>query len=260
MPILKGDEGPELHYVEVGSGSPPLLLIHGMNCDHTWWGPQIEHFRDRHRIVSIDVRGHGRSGKPQAGYTVPELAADVAWLARRIGLTKPIAIGHSMGGVIALQLAASFPDLPGAVVILDSPICPPPETRVAIAPLLAGLRGGDWRQAQRQLGELCLLPTSDPALRARVVAAEHAPQHVLAAVLDAIFSCDTAAAAAACKVPVLFLSASHVASDLTRFRELCPQLVTGQTVGAGHYHHLETPEQVNSMIERFLATSSVERR
>jgi hypothetical protein len=44
-------------------------------------------------------------------------------------------------------------------------------------------------------------------------------------------------------------------TDLPRFRELCPQLVTGQTVGSGHYHQLEVPEQINAMIERFLALS-----
>ena len=55
------------------------------------------------------------------------------------------------------------------------------------------------------------------------------------------------------KVPVLFIAAHTVAPDIVRFRELCPQLVTGQTVGAGHFNQLLVPDQVNSMIERFLA-------
>jgi pimeloyl-ACP methyl ester carboxylesterase len=63
---------------------------------------------------------------------------------------------------------------------------------------------------------------------------------------------DGAAAAAACKTPALYIGAATPLSDVNRFRELCPQLMVGQTVGAGHFSNQEVPEQVNAMIERFL--------
>lgn len=53
----------------------------------------------------------------------------------------------------------------------------------------------------------------------------------------------------------LALFATHVFTDMPRLRAVCPHVVTGQTVGAGHFHQLEVPEQVNAMIERFLAVS-----
>jgi pimeloyl-ACP methyl ester carboxylesterase len=53
----------------------------------------------------------------------------------------------------------------------------------------------------------------------------------------------------------LVLAAADSLSDLTRLREVCPNVVTGQTVGAGHFHQLEVPEQITAMIERFLAVS-----
>jgi hypothetical protein len=61
-----------------------------------------------------------------------------------------------------------------------------------------------------------------------------------------------ATAATAVRVPALFIRAA-VPTDLDRFRALCPHLVTGETVGSGHFHRLEVPEQVNAMIDRFLA-------
>jgi hypothetical protein len=63
---------------------------------------------------------------------------------------------------------------------------------------------------------------------------------------------DGAAAAAACKTPALYIAAENPLTDLTQFRELCPQLVVGQTVGAGHFNNQQVPDQVNAMIERFL--------
>ncbi len=80
-----------------------------------------------------------------------------------------------------------------------------------------------------------------------------APQHVMASAFEHLGACDTAGAAAACKVPFLALYAERVVSDLARLRALCPHVMTGQTVGAGHFHQLEVPEQINAMIERFLA-------
>ena len=82
------------------------------------------------------------------------------------------------------------------------------------------------------------------------------PQHVVASAWEnGFFVYDSAAAAAACKVPVLYIDAGTPNTDLSRFGELCPRLVTGKTVGSGHFVQLEVPEQVNAMIERFLAVA-----
>jgi pimeloyl-ACP methyl ester carboxylesterase len=59
------------------------------------------------------------------------------------------------------------------------------------------------------------------------------------------------------KVPFLYLAADPQLADLQKLRELCPHVVVGQTVGAGHFHQLEVPDQVNSMIERFLRISKL---
>ena len=63
---------------------------------------------------------------------------------------------------------------------------------------------------------------------------------------------DSEGAAAGARVPVLNISSSAPRANVARFHELCPQLVHGQVVGAGHFLQLEVPEQVNAMIERFL--------
>ena len=63
---------------------------------------------------------------------------------------------------------------------------------------------------------------------------------------------DGASAARACTVPVLFINAATWRPELGLFKGLCPQLMLGQTVGAGHFNMLEVPDQVNAMIERFL--------
>lgn len=248
-------DGVALFFDEEGAGDPPILLVHGWTCDHTYFAPQFEHFRRDHRVVAVDLRGHGHSDKPQQDYTIAAFADDLAWLCDQIGLRKPVVIGHSMGGCIALELAARSPDLPSAIVAVDSPIVPPQALLDGVRPLVDALASPGYREASREfVSNMLFLPTDNPQRKARIVESmTAAPQHVMASAFRQIFEWDSESAAKACTVPVLNLCAAGPLTDLARFRELCPQVVNGQTVGAGHFHQLEVPEQVNAMIDRFLA-------
>jgi len=117
-------------------------------------------------------------------------------------------------------------------------------------------RGPNYAEAARQFVDGVFLPTDDPTRRAEILdKTAECPQHVLSSAWEQMISYDASAAAAACRAPVCYMSAATPLADLSRFQALCPQLVTGQTVGAGHFHELEVPDQINAMIERFLLTA-----
>ncbi|MBI4219821.1 MAG: alpha/beta hydrolase [Chloroflexi bacterium] len=248
-------DGVALAYDEAGSGDPPMLLVHCWTCDHTFLAPQFEYFRRTRRVVTVDLRGHGVSDKPRDAYTVSGFANDLVWLCEQIGVNKPIVVGHSMGGNIALEMAARHSDFATAIVMLDSCIVPPQALVENFKPLAESLRGPGFREASRQIVDSVSLPTDDPARKERIKGVTSSvPQHVSSNAFEQhILLWDGAAVAAACKVPALYIGAATPLADVGRFRQLCPQLVVGQTVGSGHYNNQEVPEQVNAMIERFLA-------
>lgn len=253
-------DGVHLWYTEVGAGEPAMVFVHGWCCDHTYLEPQFEHFRATHRVVSVDLRGHGQSDKPKQDYTIPAFADDVIWMTQELGLKGVVLVGHSLGGVTALEAATAHPGIVAAAVLIDpSPIVVPPDLRTLANAFIDALHGPQYREAARQHVEKVLfIPTDDTALRDRVVTEIcSAPQHVMASAMEQIFLWDGESAAKACTVPVLNITAATPIGDVARFKELCPQLVTGQTVGAGHFNQLLATEQVNSMIERFLQTSMV---
>src|SRR3712207_692755 len=96
-----------LFYKEKGAGKPPILLVHGWCCDHSYFAPQFGHFANRgHRVVAVDLRGHGRNDKPRQRYAMQAFADDLAWICDRVELEKPVVVGHSMGGIVAFDLAA----------------------------------------------------------------------------------------------------------------------------------------------------------
>jgi pimeloyl-ACP methyl ester carboxylesterase len=256
MNILRRD-GIALAHTESGSGTPPLVFVHGWTCDHTFFAPQVAHFSRSHRVVVVDLRGHGASDAPRQDYTVVGFADDLAWQCAQLGIARPVIVGHSMGGTIALEIAARYPELAAAIVLIDSVILPPPAFVDALRPLGEALRGPCYRQALDQAAAPLFLPTDDAARKARLLARMSlTPQHVAAsAFANHLIEYDAVAAAAGCTVPALYIGAAATKADLVRFRAACPRLITGQTVGSGHFSPLEVPEQINAMIERFLAVA-----
>ena len=253
MPIVTRD-GRALFYREEGSGGPPILLVHGWCCDHKYMAPQIERLASAHRVIAPDLSGHGRSDPSAQVYTMRGFADELAWLASHLGLDRPVVIGHSMGGGIALELAARHPDVPAAIAMLDSTIVVSAERRASMEALLPAFRAPGYRDAMREALEAGFFQSwDDPERRTRIVEAMTAvPQHVVAGAWQGILEWDGAAATAACKVPALYVAAAALRSDLAGMRQLCPQLLTAQIVGAGHFVQLEVPEQVNAMLDRFL--------
>ncbi len=239
---------------ENGSGTPPLVLVHGWCCDRSFFAPQAAFFGVHHRVVAIDMPGHGDSDKPIRDYSIPSLAADVAWVCDQLGLVRPVIIGHSMGGSIALELAGSRPDRIAAAILLDTTIAPSAAMVRAWRDLAARLRQPRPGEALREVMEQRYFAATDDAARkaALIERMLRAPQHVMASGMEGIATWDSERAAAAVRGPVLFIASSGPRADVARFKTLCPQLVHGQVVGAGHFVQLEVPEQVNAMIERFL--------
>jgi pimeloyl-ACP methyl ester carboxylesterase len=234
-----------------------MVFVHGWCCDRTHFAPQVAHFSPRHRCIALDLRGHGLSDVPADGYTIANFADDVAFLCRELGLAKPIVVGHSMGGAIALALAARHRELPGAIVLLDAAIFPPAAMLAELKePIGDGLHSPGYLEPLRRMFEGMFMPTDDPGRKQRLIAAALAtPQHVAAGGWDAMWANDYESAARACKVPAMYVGSFAPVAEVPRLKAALPDVLVAQTAGAGHFHQLEVPDQINAMIERFLAIS-----
>jgi pimeloyl-ACP methyl ester carboxylesterase len=254
MRVIERDET-ALAYFESGTGDPTFVFVHGWTCNHTHFAPQIAHFAKDHRVVAVDLPGHGASDAPVQRYTVTGFADDVVWLCEQADVERPVLVGHSMGGTVVLEVAARSPELPSAVVMLDAaPIVgssSAAEIAVAVGDALTGPDGPAARAALIEHAVSGL--HRDSQLQDRVRRDMTAvPDHVALSCIEAMGGWDGEAAARACRVPTVHIAADDPINDAAALRALNPSFRTGQTVGAGHFNHLEVPDQVNAMIERFL--------
>jgi pimeloyl-ACP methyl ester carboxylesterase len=141
-----------------GSAAAPFVLVHGLASNARLWDGVAAHLvRRGHVAVTVDLRGHGRSAKPDGPYDVPTVAGDVAALISGLGLDRPIVAGQSWGGNVVLELAARHPGTVRAIACVDGGWLEPSATFesweacvVALAPpRLAGLHRDDIERRVR---------------------------------------------------------------------------------------------------------------
>ena len=116
-------------------GGSPIVLVHCFTCAMDWWDQVLPALERRHRVLEVDLLGHGGSEKPGSGYSPPDQAAMVAEAMRRRGFGDAEVVGHSLGGAVAVALAEEAPELVDRVVIIDTA---PDHSRSSLG-LLAGL-------------------------------------------------------------------------------------------------------------------------
>jgi pimeloyl-ACP methyl ester carboxylesterase len=251
-------DGTKLVCWDSGGGGGTVAFVHGWCCDHSFFEPQLEHFAKRgHRVIAFDLRGHGVSDAPEGHYTMGLFADDIAWCLGELGAARPAVIGHSMGGIVAFELAARYPDLPTAIVMLDSSVVRPAASAAAVDSIIQALSGPDRVTTMRNYVNAALfIPTDDAARRTKLLELmAQAPAHVVVSAMQGMRDYDPQLARGRIKAPSLYIAANEPGprSDMAALRDLLPQLAFGQTVGSGHFCQLEVPEQVNAMIDRFLA-------
>jgi pimeloyl-ACP methyl ester carboxylesterase len=255
-------EGLRLHYVQDGEGDPPLLFVHGWCCDQSYFQPQYDHFRTSHAVAALDLRGCGLSSRPEDGYDIPTLTDDVAWLCSKLGIERPVVVGHSLGGMIAVDLAARHPDIPAAIVAVDpGPIDPTPQAVAMFGELLTQLRSPDGEQARRAYIDRDGIfdPADDTARRREIVETMCAvPIEIASAVIQGVVEWNGVDAITQVRSPILVVLAGPGGSNAPhRLLAHKPDAHIGVTVGTGHFNQLEAADQVSSMIAKFLHVTAV---
>ncbi len=111
--------GIDLAWSDDGHG-PPLVFLHAFPLNRTMWDPQVAGLAHRHRVITVDLRGHGESDAPLWRYTLDGFADDIKHLLEHLGLARATFVGLSMGGYILFEMYRRYPGMVHALALADT--------------------------------------------------------------------------------------------------------------------------------------------
>jgi len=254
MPYVRNG-GVRIHYQVAGEG-PPLLLIHANPFDHRLFTYQIARFSARCRVIAPDLRGYGRSDKPEVAFTLADMADDVLSVCAQEGVARAIVLGVSVGSGIALLIGLDRPALAAAVILVGGSS----KGGANIADRVAGYTSADLKGYQRgHIRELVAPGFCDTLLGRWVLDlfTEHTQPlsgRCIAQIFRAREAADMRARLAGMTPPTLVINGAHDIS-LERGRETASLIPGARHVvlpGTGHACCIEDPAAFDQAVAEFL--------
>jgi pimeloyl-ACP methyl ester carboxylesterase len=259
--IVPSTDGVPISYEVQGSGEPTLVFVHGWSCDARYWRAQVPHFAAKHRVVTLDLAGHGHSGTARTRYTMKAFGEDVQAVAEAVGAQKVILIGHSMGGSVIAEAARL---MPGRVIGLigvdtlenvETPMTPE-DLKKMVAPLEK-----DFRAGTREFVGQMISPKTDTRLREWILAdMSSAPPAVALSALNEMASQFVTGEAAKLfdqvRVPVMSVNGSTWPIDYAANRRHMQSYDAIVLKDADHFLMMDRPDEFNPALEKAIQTLS----
>lgn len=247
------------HYTLEGTGEGiPLVFVNALGTDLRIWDAVVPHLTDRYPVLRFDKRGHGLSDCPPAPYTIHDFSTDMLGLLDQLEISQAIIVGISVGGMIALDFAASWPERVHSMVLCDTaPI-------IGTADLWNDRIDQLREHGMGSIAEAILARWFAPTFKEKSPAVYQGCYNMLTRMpvdgytgtCEAIRDADLTEVTRTIAAHSLILCGTEDAStppDLVRgLLELMPDAEFQEIPDAGHSTCIEQPDLVAEQIERFL--------
>ncbi|MFP5265672.1 MAG: alpha/beta fold hydrolase [Blastocatellia bacterium] len=252
-----------IDYRDEGGGIP-VILIHAFPLNQSMWDEQSAALKNHCRVITIDLRGFGKSDAPVGPYSMDQMASDVRGLMAALGIERAVLAGLSMGGYVSLAFYRNYPEVVRALVLADT-------RATADAKEARERRMKSAEKAEREgagaiaddmipllLGRSTLASRPDIVSRVRAMIEANSPQAIAAVQRGMAERLDSTALLAGVDFPTLVIVGAE--DELTPAAEAgaLRDRISGSRLhvieGAGHLSNLEQPAQFNSIVVEFIET------
>jgi pimeloyl-ACP methyl ester carboxylesterase len=247
-------DGVTIVYSACGAGEPELVLIHGGLADRSFWDAELKAFAGRHRVIALDLAGHGESGTNRVKWGMPEFGADVKAVADAEKLKHMIIFGNSLGGPVAVEAALLMPSRVIGICGVDTF----QSLDYKIAPEEARQRAEafhkDFAGSVKEMTKALFHPDADPAVMADAEGrmARTSPDAAYAMFMG-LGGYDPAASARRLTVPLRAINGDLYPTDFAGVRKIKPDFDAIIMKHMGHYPMLERPDEFNKHVAEVVA-------
>ena len=247
-------DGVTIYYDDQGEGELSLVFVHGWNCDRSYWNAQREFFAKSHRVVTVDLAGHGDSDPDRADWTMTAFGEDVAAVVTALDLHNVVLIGHSMGGKVVVEAANQLKSRVVAVVGADTFHNGGRETPRSRREEVLEELAGDYAGYMQKIVARMFVEQSDPAIKDFVMAdMASAPYPVAIGARKASGSYDATPTIVSLDVPLILISSDYLPTDIAHLEANARAFRYREMSGVGHFVMLEDPESFNAHLAAALA-------
>ncbi len=250
-----------LHYEDTLEGDQTIVFLHGWCDGSPSWATTIADFQSEYRCIAPDMRGHNKSGRPRDFcYSTEALTNDVVALCESLGVTRPVVVGHSYGGVLAAIIAARYEGFARAVVVEDQPLDFRPFA-AQVRSLETVIRGeASHKPFRSQLLNSMMTELMQAEGREILQSLQDGTGPEIAMALWAVLFESTPAEMAAlgdramatlAQQPSALIDAQETEGYYATLRAAAPE-VQIHTLGGGHWVHLEKPLEFRAALRGFL--------
>ena len=248
-------DGTPISYEVSGTGDPALVFVHGWSCDARYWRCQVPVFSRKHRVIVLDLAGHGHSGTSRTRYTMKAFGEDVQAVTEAAGTPRVILIGHSMGGSVIAEAAALMPDHVIGLIGVDTlENIEYPLTREALDSMTAPMEK-NFQAGCRQFVDDMILPETDPDLQEWILSdmAAASPEIALSAMNEMLIQYITGEAAAIfehIRIPVVTVNGDLWPVNHEANRRHMHSFDATVLKNADHFLMMNRPEAFNKALKQ----------
>ena len=238
-----------ISYDVQGKGKPALVFVHGWSCDKSYWRLQVPYFAKRHKVVTIDLAGHGESGLGREAWTMEAFGKDVAAVVEKLELGRVILIGHSMGGPVIIEAARQMVERVIGLVGVDTYLDFERQYTEEQIDATLGRFKADFVESTSKLVRGIFLPDADQVLVEWVVTDMSSAQpEVGVGAMRGLASFDAKEALKEVRIPIYCINSDMRPVNVEAGRRYAASFEVKLMSGVGHFVMLEDAETFNRLL------------
>jgi pimeloyl-ACP methyl ester carboxylesterase len=255
--IATSADGVHIEYHVYGKGEPAVVLIHGWSCDGNYWHAQLADLQAKYTTVTLDLAGHGASGRNRTDWSIGNFGEDVAAVVRQLQNAKIVLVGHSMGAPVALEATRRIGDRVIGIIAVDSlkTVGEPPASEAQVKAWVQPFRDNFIGHTREFVTGTLFQKDADPQLVQKVaydMALE--PPEVAVPAMESLLQMDFAKVLPDIHVPVVAINSSlPPAVDEARIRKSIPSFKAITLEKTDHFLMMDAPERFNPVLLQEIA-------
>lgn len=253
-PVIE-NKGVKIAYKDTGKGDTTLVFVHGWAINQSYWDNQVAFFKDRYRVVTLDLPGFGESGKNRTLWTTDIYGSDIDTLLERLDIKNAFLVGHSMSGDIVLSAAIHAPGRVIGVIGVDNfkgvgvAATPTPQQKEEYAKLTEQLKQHFRETATSYFSKELFSATTADSIRKRVLNDIAQTDPVIGTTtITGSEELDEVKALTTLNKTLLLVNSDYMPTDTTGLVAHHLPYKIYNVHGSGHYPMLEQPAQFNSLL------------